>query len=426
VKNSFYNIINLFLICGILVATFYKYPDKNKIDFKKQIVDFTIYEDARDLDKVLTFFEFPLLEYWQHKKLSKSELKKIYLSYWERFGYSKNEIQKIDKITEHEFVLTTNYIFKKSIFTKLNRYRLSETKFRFNKSGKITSIINLKLKKIDGQYIIDNNLISNFSYAENIPQKNNLQLAFVFIVLLILNLSIQIVSFINKRKRIDSKVNKSKIESESNKEIVIKKDKVKSNQKPQEKVIKINIEQQKLSDERELNRLIELEEAQKKREIDLREKKAAEVKANRELFTRLEKERIEREKIEAEKKQAARIRKNKIAKEQREEKKRIEKEKIKAVQKANAEARRKKENIVIQKRQEKEKLKREKEEEEERKNNVSNIVLEDDNDEFFDNTLSQFITEIPDEEELDEEIDVSEFLTEKYLSKDLKKKFKNR
>jgi hypothetical protein len=411
VKNSLHNIISILLFFCILGAVFYEYPDQGEIDFKKQIIDFTKLEDSRDINKILFYFEFPLLEYWEHKKISKNDLKYIYISYWDRFEYSKNEIQKIDKISDYEFLLTTNYIFKKNIYTKLNRYRLSETKFRFNKSGKIISIINLSLKRIDYQYVIDNNLISNFSYMENIPKKNKLQLASFFIILLILNLSIQIVSFINKRKRINNKVNESKIESEINKESLIKNDKVKSNQKPQEKVRKINIEQQKLSDERELHRLIELEEAEKKRERDLREKKAAEVKANRELFTRLAKERIEREKIEAVKKEAARINRNKIAREKREEKKRREQ-----VQKVKEEARvkkekRKKEELELNKQQELSK---------------SNIELVNDSEDvFFDNNLSQYIAEIPDD--IDEtESDIGDFLADKYMSQNLKNKLKNK
>jgi hypothetical protein len=427
VKSVTHNIFTLLLLLCILISYFYDYSEPTKIDFKKQIVDFTKLEDSRDINKVLGFFEFPVLDYWENKELSKSELKKLYLSYWKGFEYSKNEIQKIEKVSDYEFVLTTKYVFRKNIASKVNRYRLSETKFKFNVSGKVTSIINLSLKRIDDQYTIDNNLISNFSYAENSSQKNNLQLVSFFIVLLMLNLSVQIIGGINKRKRINNKVNESKIESEIDKESLIKNDKVKSNQKPQEKVRKINIEQQKLSDERELHRLIELEEAEKKRERDLREKKAAEVKAHREHFARLAKERVERERIAAQEKEAARIKRNKLAREKREEQKRLE-----LLKKVKEEARIKREKLVIKKREEAERVKREKEELDDYERRQQELVkpnaelIDQSEDVFYDNNLSQFITEIPDDEDDQDESDIGEFLTDKYMSKNLKNNLKNK
>lgn len=484
-KSVTHNIFTLLLLLCILIPYFYDYSEPTKIDFKKQIVDFTKLEDSRDINKVLGFFEFPVLDYWENKGFGKSELKKLYLSYWKGFEYSKNEIQKIEKVSDYEFVLTTKYVFRKNIASKVNRYRLSETKFKFNVSGKVTSIINLSLKRIDGQYIIDNNLISNFSVKENIPQKNNLQLTSFFIVLLMLNLSVQIVGGINKRKRINNKVNESKRESEIDKESLLKNDKVKSNQKPQEKVRKINIEQQKLSDERELHRLIELEKAETKRERDLREKKAAEVKANHEFFTRLTKETIEREKvwkeraervradrvkISAQEKEAASIKRNKLAREKREEQKRLElvqkvreearvkrekiaaqekeaarikrnklarekreeQKKLEQIQKVKEEARIKREKLVIKKREESERAKREKEELDDYERRQQELVkpnpesIDQSKDDFFDNNLSQFITEIPDDEDDQDESDIGEFLTDKYMSKNLKKKFKKK
>lgn len=425
-KSVTHNIFTLLLLLCILISYFYDYSEPTKIDFKKQIVDFTKLEDSRDINKVLGFFEFPVLDYWDNKGLGKSELKKLYLSYWKGFEYSKNEIQKIEKVSDYEFVLTTKYIFRKNITSKVNRYRLSETKFKFNASGKVTSIINLSLKRIDVQYIIDNNLTSNFSYVENSPQKNNLQLASFFIFLLILNLSVQIVGDINKRKRGSDK----SVEFKGNKDSLIKNEKEKSstnNTESREELKKVDVEQKKITDERKLNRLIQLEEAEKKREIDLREKKAAEVKAHRELYTRLAKERIGREKIAAQEKEAARIKRNKLAREKREEQKRLE-----HVQKVKEEARIKREKLVIKKREETEREKREKEELDDYQIRQQELVkpnaesIDQSEDDFFDNNLSQFITEIPDDDVEEIESDIGEFLTDKYMSQNLKNKFKNK
>ena len=444
-KNSFHNIISLFLISGILIAVFYKYPDRDKIDFKKQIVDFTRYEDTRDIDIVLYFFEFPLLEYWQHKKLSKSELKKIYESYWARFGYSKNEIQKIEKISDFEFVLTTKYIFRKSIDSDVNRYRFSETKFKFNELGKIISITNLSLKKIDHQYIIDNNLIRDFSYSEKIFKKNNPDLAIFFSIFLLFNLLIQ--AFITN----NTKSKTVKVTTTNNKN---------SNKVAGKKVSNENLRDKSIN-ELKLKEQVALDELNNPIE---KEKKVIKDKAFKEVLIKAEKARIETEKKLAALQEAERIRKNKIAKEKRQEKVRIEKEKIIAVQKANAEAKRKRANdrrlekerlekekklaarreasrnkreeeearikrekAVIKKRQDKEREKRIREDEVISSGDESNIVLvEEDEDDFFDDNLSQYITEIPDDDIDETESDIAELLADKYMSQKLKNKLKNK
>jgi hypothetical protein len=442
-KSVYDNLISFLLIFCILTAVFYDYSDWNKVDLKKQIVDFTKFEDSRDINKILLFFEFPLLNYWEQKKISKIELKKIYSGYWERFEYSKNEIQKIEKISDYEVVLTTKYIYRNRIASRVNRYRLSETKFKFNKSGKITSISNLSIRKIDNQYIIDNNLISDFSYKENIFLKNNLKLAFFFALLLILNLSIQAVT-IKKRKKKSEKSNE----------------------------FKDDIAQQKLKDEVELNRLIkieeieEIEEIEKLRQRDLKEaakrdvsiklakekiekekkrgesinwenldavnKRIRDLKeaSDRELSIKLEKEKIEKEKksrerIEAYKKEVARIKRNKLAKEKREEKKRLEQEK-----KAKDEARIKREKRVIKKREDEEREKRIKEELnlKEQQNLVKSNpeIVDQSEDTFFEDNLSQYITEIPDDDVDEAESDMGDFLADKYMPQSLKNKLKNK
>ena len=385
-KNILHNIFSFLLIFSILIAVFYKYPDKRRVDFKKQIVAFTKAEDSRDINKVFFYFEFPLLNYWEHKEISKTALKKIYESYWERFEYSKNEIQKIDKINDSEFVLTTKYIFSKNT-GNLNSYRLSETKFRFNKSGKITSITNLSLQKINQQFIIDNNLTSNFSYTENIQQKNNVQLVPFFAFLLILNLSIQLIGSKNKNEAENEKIKEYKVNN----------------------VLVTN-------DEKELHRLIQQEELEKKKQKELKEKEAA----KRALLIRLAKEKIAKERIEEEKKEAARIERHKIAKEKREEKKRLE-----LIQKANEEAKIKIEKLVIKEREEKERKKREKEEQEKINSDVA--LIDENEDVFFDDNLSQYITVIADDEEVDEiQSDEVDFLTDKYMTQDLRNKLKNK
>jgi hypothetical protein len=386
VKNILHNIFSFLLIFSILIAVFYKYPDKSKVDFKKQIVAFTKAEDSRDINKVFFYFEFPLLNYWENKEISKTALKKIYESYWERFEYSENEIQKIDKINDSEFVLTTKYIFSKNT-GNLNSYRLSETKFRFNKSGKITSITNLSLQKINQQFIIDNNLMSNFSYTENIHQKNNVQLVPFFGFLLILNLSVQLIGSKNKNEAENGKIKEYKV----NNALVT-------------------------NDEKELHRLIQQEELEKKKQKELKEKEAA----KRALLIRLAKEKIAKEKIEEVKKEAARIERNKIAKEKREEKKRLE-----LIQKANEEAKIKIEKLVIKEREEKERKKREKEEQEKLNSDVA--LIDENEDAFFDDNLSQYITVIADDEEVDEtQSDEGDFLTDKYMTQDLRNKLKNK
>lgn len=399
-KNSFHNIISILLIPCILGVYFYEYPDKDKIDFKKQIVDFTRYEDERNLDKVLSYFQFPLQEYWQHKDVSKNELKKLYQGYWKRYEYSKNDIQKIDKVDNYEFVLTTKYIYSKYI-KNLNRYRLSETKFKLNKSGKITSITNLSIKKIDHQYILDNNLIRNFSYTEKIFKKNNPDLAIVLTIFLLFNIIVQI--FIT-----NSTSSKSIKESTANVN--------NSNKKASKQLSNQNLRDQSIN-ELKLKEQIAADKLNKRVK---EEKNSLKEKAHKEFLIKTEKARIASEKQLAAKKEAERIRKIKIAKEKRKERERLEKERIIAVQKANAEAKRRREEEAREKRK--------KEEEEARRINESNIALvEEDEDDFFDDNLSQYITEIPDDEEtnLDED-EIGDFLTEKYMSKNLKNKLKKR
>ena len=441
-KSISHNIINIFLFFCILIAVFYDYSNRNKIDLKKQIVDFTKFEDSRNLNKVLLFFEFPLLDYWEHKKISKVELTKIYLSYWERFEYSKNEIQKIDKISDYEAVLKTKYIFKKSIASKLNRYRLSETKFNFNKSGKITSISNLSIRKIDNQYILDNNLTSDFSYEENIFLKNNLEIASFFTLLLILNLSIQALT-IKKRKKESEKFNQLKDENEQQKlKEVIESNrliKIKETEKLRQRDLKettdrelsIKLAKEKIEIEKKRRESVSWEnlEAANERQRDLKET------SDKELSIKLAKEKIEKEKkrrerIEADKKEAARIKRNKLAKEKREEKKRLEQEK-----KVKDEARIKREKRVIKKREDEEREKREKKELELNDLNLkqqqelvkSNTeIVDQSEDAFFDDNLSQYITEIPDDDIDDAESDIGDFLTDTYMSQKLKNKLKNK
>ena len=431
-NNILHNIISLFLISCILIVLFYEVPVENRIDFKKEIVDFTNAEDSRNIDKVLSFYEFPVLNYWKYKEISKIDLKELYLSYWKRYEYSENEIQKIDKISDDEFVLTTKYIYSKNI-RNLNRYRLSETKFRFNELGKITSIINLSLQKIDHEYILNHNLIRDFSYVENIPQKKDLGLVPLFTVLLLINLSIQAISSFNKRKK-DSKVTnvfKDEIElnrlikieeTEKLKEITksdttinLEKEKIEADKKQKtSKYSSIKQSQEKLKKQRELDKVIQqVEEADKR----LKEK------AKREHFIRLEKEKIEKEK-----KEAARIKRNKLAREKRRlEQEQKEKE---AAKRKRQEARIQREKLVIKEREDKEREKREKEELELRQQQeltTSNIeIVDESEDPFFDDNLSQYITEIPDDDIDETESDIGDFLTDKYMPQNLKNKLKKK
>ncbi|WP_146105257.1 hypothetical protein [Polaribacter butkevichii] len=359
-----------------------------------------------------------MLDYWKYKEISKIDLKELYLSYWKRYEYSENEIQKIDKISDDEFVLTTKYIYSK-YFNHINNYRLSETKFKFNKLGKIASITNLSLKKIDHQYILDNNLIRDFSYTKKVLKKNNTDLTIVLTIFLLFNLLIQ--AFISNGTISKSvKVTNTK-DNNSNKQT----DKKVSNENLRDK----SINELKLKEQvalGELNNRIE------------KEKKVLKDKAWQEALIKVEKKRIESEKkIEAQN-EAERIRKNKITKEKRQndlrlEKERFEKEKrlaakkeARRTKKEAEEAKIKREKAVIQKRQDREREKRKKEEKEEKLNNSNISIVEEEEDSFFDDNLSQYITEIPDDEEQEDESDIGDFLTDKYMPQNLKNKLKKK
>lgn len=409
-NNLLHNIVSIFLVFFIFGSFILVNSNQEKIDFKKNIIDFTNFEDNRNLKKVLSFFDYDSLDYWEYKNIGRADLEELYLNYWDRFEYSKNHIQSISRVDNKEFILKTKYIFRKHLSSRSSSYRLSETKFKFNKFGEITSIINLSLKKIDKQYILDNGLIDDFSYVSNVPQKKNYYNTIFFTILLIFNLIIQFISHNNKDVVNKSPSNLNNQVAQSTKTSVVK---------PKNSYYKKNntysFKEKKLPVNKEI---LKWEAQDKQREVKKEAARIKRLEREREQIViqkRQEIERIEKEKIMAAKKaeaEAVRKRQNDL----KLEKERLEKEKKLA---ARREIRRKKRETEVK---EKRNL-----EEEVKVTIVSNTNIKDeDEDTFFDDNLSQYITEITDEIEVDEDEDISEYLTEKYMSKKLKKKFKNK
>jgi hypothetical protein len=439
VKNIIQNIVTVGLVISIFLS-FSRKNTSNFIDYPQQIVDFTKSEDSREIEKVLDFFQFPLLNYWENENLNRTELKKRYLNYWKTYQYSKNNIQKIDSINTLEYILTTKYEFKRSVESTGNRYRLSEIKFTFNKLGKITSVINISLKKIDNQYIIDHNLINDFSYKKTNLPKNKSQKTPIFLILLLVNLSVQAYFSLNKQnKHVDLELENKKPPKDLkiNKEVDGKYSiKYKSGTVISQEELKENKDRlKKINEERELNRLIYEEEKNKKLEKEKIELETRRILAREKAAIELERKKnqeVENRKVERER-EAQREKRNKLAREKRAEKKKLEKDKLK-----KEAAKIKREKLVIKRRQEEDRIQRENEEREfNASNSISNKELdvynddvessEEVEDDFFDNNLSQYVTEIDDDEdEGDDDDEVSDFLTEKYMNEHLKNKLNNK
>ena len=366
--NTIQNFITIFLLISLGIISFLAdAKNQNSIDFKKKVINFTNSEDERNIDKVLDSYVFPILRYWEYENIYETELKDLYKNYWNRFEYSKNYIQKLEKINDFEIILTTKYEFKKTLENENKRIRLSKTKFTFNSSGKIIAVDNLSLKIVNKEYVIKNNLVENFSYSSPKELDSEIDYQAILISLIFINLVIQGLFFVGKeeKKLIISNKDTSVIELKKKAEEKLELEKQNREKLAKEERIK-----------KELEKTIEkgrLEIEKKNREKEER-KKNEQKKIKKKLEKKIEKNRIERKKT-AKEEEALRI---------NNKRKNIEEIKI--------------ETQLVEK------------------------VNQQDSDDFFDSNLSKYITVIEDDVEEVNDDDLGNYLTEKYMNRDLKNK----
>ena len=381
--NTIQNFITIFLLISLGIISFLAdAKNQNSIDFKKKVINFTNSEDERNIDKVLDSYVFPILRYWEYENIYETELKDLYKNYWNRFEYSKNYIQKLEKINDFEIILTTKYEFKKTLENENKRIRLSKTKFTFNSSGKIIAVDNLSLKIVNKEYVIKNNLVENFSYSSPKELDSEIDYQAILISLIFINLVIQGLFFVGKEEK------KLIISNKDTSVIELKK-------KAEEK--------------------LELEKQN-------REKLAKEERIKKELEKTIEKGRLEIEKKNREKQrlQKEKICKEKLAKEERNknEQERIKKELEKKIEKNRIERKKtaKEEEAlkITNKRKNRDSIKIE--------TQLVEKVNQQDSDDFFDSNLSKYITVIEDDVEEVNDDDLGNYLTEKYMNRDLKNK----
>ena len=202
-RNIIHNSITIIIVISVFIF-FSKSDTSQQIDFNKKIIDFMRIEDSRDIEKVLEYYHFPIIKYWDRKNLTKNDLRKIYLKSWKNNEYSKNEVQEIKELGKSEYVVTTKYDYQRNFKNKNINSILSDIKFIFNEKGKIISVINISFRNIDKQYPSTNNLINDFAYKELTPLKNFFLIKISVIILLILNITIQGLIFF-KQFRLKSK-----------------------------------------------------------------------------------------------------------------------------------------------------------------------------------------------------------------------------
>jgi hypothetical protein len=244
-RNVTHNSITIILLISVLFFFSKKDPLNNDVNFKKNIIEFITAEDSREIKKILTFYQFPILNYWNEKNLSKNNLKEIYLSSWNKNEFSKNEIQSIKEISKYQYLLTTKYDYTKSLKNKSINSILSEIQFTFNKEGKITSIKNSSIRKVTKEDNLNPNYINELIEKEGFRPKNSLFLKSSLLILLSLNIILQVLFNIKKLIRKKKSSNTSSI----------KKQEIKSNK----------YHTKDLKYEEEFNKLLKEEEEQEKK-----------------------------------------------------------------------------------------------------------------------------------------------------------------
>jgi hypothetical protein len=387
-RNVTHNSITIILVISILFFFSQKYPLKDEVNFKKKIIEFITAEDSREIKKILTYYQFPILNYWNEKNLSKNNLKEIYRSSWNKNEYSKNQVQNIKEISKYQYLLTTNYNYTKSLKSENINSILSDIQFTFNEDGKITSIKNSSVRKITKDDILNYNYINELNEKEDFLSKNSLFVKSSLIILLILNLILQVLfnikkliskkksSNTNSAKEQELKSNKYnykdlKYEEQFNKLLKEEEDK-KKQESTKYHYKKLNHEKkfnQKTEEEKEINENIirqnanrkirQEEEIRIKKEENIRKQNVAAAK-NLEEEIRVQKEENIRKRNAAEKRRKEEIRKQNVvtAKKIEEEKTRKEKEELENLRKQVEKIR--KRNIAAAKKIEEEKIRKEK------------------------------------------------------------------
>ncbi len=334
-RNVTHNSITIVLVISILFFFSQKDPLNNEINFKKKIIEFITAEDSREIKKILSYYQFPILNYWNKKNLSKNNLKEIYLSSWNKNEFSKNEIQNIKEISRYQYLLTTKYDYTKSLKSERINSILSDIQFTFNKGGKITSIKNISVRKINKEDIFNHNYTNELNENEDFLSKKTLLIKSSLIILLILNLILQILYYFkqlsdkkkssntNSVKRQELKSNKYnykdlKYEEEFNK--LLKEEEVKKKQESTKYHYK------KLNHEENFNRKTEEEKLKQREEIlnNVRKQNAEKKRKEQEIKENL---RRKKEEIKLQNEENLRKRNAATAKKQQAEKAKIKKEK---------------------------------------------------------------------------------------------------
>jgi hypothetical protein len=106
------------------------------IDYTLTLKKLLMAEESRDVDLAASFFANEISRYWDHHKITNSDLKKLYFTAFSKRSNAYNIVLKIDRISEREYLLDTEFHCT-LIKTGEEIFVFSTIKFVFDNNGKI-------------------------------------------------------------------------------------------------------------------------------------------------------------------------------------------------------------------------------------------------------------------------------------------------
>lgn len=197
-RNITHNTISILLVISIIFFFSNSKPFDDEIYYKRKIIEFIKTEDSRKIENILTYYQFPISNYWNEKNVSQERIKEIYFNSWVKKEFSKNNIQNIVLINDYQYKLFTKYDYGNSPKSKSIKSVLSEIEFTFNKEGKFSSITNIKTKKVKKGDIFKDNFLKEFNDKSNFLSKKIILVKISLIILLMVNFILQVLLFLKK------------------------------------------------------------------------------------------------------------------------------------------------------------------------------------------------------------------------------------